>query len=65
MVGPNIGWSNAVPDATANVAFSISGSTLSFTGVGYHDKVTPFSLKEILTLTKFHRTGVISPSPRT
>jgi hypothetical protein len=39
MVGPNIGWSNAVPDADAIADFKIGGSRLAFRGVGYHDKV--------------------------
>lgn len=38
-VGPNIGWSNALPDAIASVDFDIDGSHLAFQGVGYHDKV--------------------------
>jgi hypothetical protein len=42
MVGPNIGWSNAVPDAVGTVDFKIAGSDFAWTGVGYHDKV--FSL---------------------
>lgn len=37
---PHVGWSNAVPDATATVDLSFSDNTrLNFTdGVGYHDK---------------------------
>lgn len=42
-VGPNIGWSNAMPDAIASVDFRIDGSRLAFQGVGYHDKVNPSS----------------------
>ena len=38
-VVPHLGWANAVPDAFADVDFIIQGSPLSFTGVGYHDKV--------------------------
>lgn len=38
-VGPNIGWSNAIPDAVAVVDFTMDGSKLAFKGVGYHDKV--------------------------
>ncbi|KAH8816911.1 hypothetical protein F5884DRAFT_239232 [Xylogone sp. PMI_703] len=37
-VGPNVGWSNAVPDAVGDVNFVIHGSRLAFTGVAYHDK---------------------------
>jgi hypothetical protein len=54
MVGPNIGWSNAVPDATALVDFTISGTKLAFTGVGYHDKVCaflPFETRIFLTFS--------------
>lgn len=43
MVGTNIGWSNAIPDAVGVVDFQIGGSALVFTGVGYHDKVIRFS----------------------
>jgi hypothetical protein len=39
-VGPNIGWSNAMPDAVGTVNFNILGSSLNFTGVAYHDKVS-------------------------
>lgn len=39
MVGPNIGWANAIPDAIGIVDVTINGSSLAFTGVGYHDKV--------------------------
>lgn len=39
MVGPNIGWSNAVPDAIGTVNFTFEGTKLEFTGVAYHDKV--------------------------
>ncbi|ROV95955.1 hypothetical protein VMCG_07980 [Cytospora schulzeri] len=37
---PHVGWSNAIPDATATVNISFSdNTTLRFTdGVGYHDK---------------------------
>lgn len=45
LVGPNTGWSNAVPDAIGDVDFNIAGSSLAFTGVAYHDKVvSPFNL---------------------
>ncbi|KAL2007501.1 hypothetical protein VTN00DRAFT_8939 [Thermoascus crustaceus] len=37
-VAPHIGWSNAVPDATATVNLTIQGEPLTFRGVGYHDK---------------------------
>lgn len=36
---PNIGWVSAVPDGRATVKFDIAGTTLAFSGVGYHDKV--------------------------
>ncbi|GKT48754.1 tyrosinase ustQ [Colletotrichum spaethianum] len=35
---PNVYWSNAVPDAVATADFTIAGSSLRFTGNGYHDK---------------------------
>jgi hypothetical protein len=38
-VGPNIGWSNAVPDAVGLVDFAFGDTKLAFTGVAYHDKV--------------------------
>jgi hypothetical protein len=37
-VGPNIGWSNALPDADASVDFTLNGKRFAFEGVGYHDK---------------------------
>lgn len=39
MVAPNIGWSNAIPDAVGNVEFQVNGDKLCFQGVGYHDHV--------------------------
>ena len=39
MVTPEIGWANAVPDAVADVDFTLGGVKLAFKGVGYHDKV--------------------------
>ena len=38
-IGPNIGWANAVPDAISTVDLLVSGSNVTYTGVGYHDKV--------------------------
>lgn len=35
---PHIGWSNAVPDAVAEVNFTINGTQLAFKGPGYHDQ---------------------------
>ncbi|KAJ7732685.1 hypothetical protein B0H16DRAFT_1770072 [Mycena metata] len=37
-VGPEIGWSNAIPDAMSSVELTVNGTSLSFTGAGYHDK---------------------------
>lgn len=37
---PNVGWASLVPDAVGSVDMSIQGSTLSFQGRGYHDKVS-------------------------
>lgn len=37
MVAPNIGWSNAIPDAVGDVEFQVNGEKLCFQGVGYHD----------------------------
>ncbi|KAJ4155159.1 hypothetical protein LMH87_000416 [Akanthomyces muscarius] len=34
---PGGGWSNVVPGGAATVNFTIHGSWLSFTGLGYHD----------------------------
>jgi len=39
MVAPEIGWANAVPDAVADIDFTLGGVKLAFKGVGYHDKV--------------------------
>lgn len=50
MVAPNIGWSNAMPDADGDVDFTILGTRLKFNGVAYHDKVFfKMSVIEILT----------------
>lgn len=39
LVGPHIGWSNAIPDAVGLVDFEIMGSKYAWTGNAYHDKV--------------------------
>ncbi|KAJ7318403.1 hypothetical protein DFH08DRAFT_892483 [Mycena albidolilacea] len=38
LVGPNIGWANAVPDANASVDLVVGGVPLKFGGSGYADK---------------------------
>ncbi|KAF7791461.1 hypothetical protein EIP86_002477 [Pleurotus ostreatoroseus] len=35
---PTIGWLNAMPDANATVNLNINGTSLQFSGAGYHDK---------------------------
>jgi hypothetical protein len=35
---PNVGWANAIPDSNAVVDLTIGNNSLSFTGLGYHDK---------------------------
>lgn len=39
-LGPSFGWANALPDANAQVDFVINGTKVTFSGVGYHDKVS-------------------------
>ncbi|MCJ1473861.1 hypothetical protein MMC13_002514 [Lambiella insularis] len=42
---PGVGWANAVPDAAATVELDVNGTSVNFSGVGYHDKnwgITPF-----------------------
>ena len=36
---PGVGWANSIPDADVTVNMTVHGSTLSFIGTGYHDKV--------------------------
>jgi hypothetical protein len=43
MVAPNIGWSNAIPDAVGDVDFHVNGEKYAFQGNAYHDHVR-FSL---------------------
>ncbi|KAI9046947.1 hypothetical protein LZ554_009022 [Drepanopeziza brunnea f. sp. 'monogermtubi'] len=38
LLGPHIGWSNAIPDAEGTVDFTIFGSRLKFSGAAYHDQ---------------------------
>lgn len=40
---PNLGWFNAVPDATGKVDLTANGTKAQFSGPGYHDKVRNFS----------------------
>ncbi|MCJ1383439.1 hypothetical protein MMC17_006553 [Xylographa soralifera] len=35
---PGIGWTNAVPDAAAQVELDVNGTTVKFIGIGYHDQ---------------------------
>ncbi|KAH8775088.1 hypothetical protein BGZ57DRAFT_762719 [Hyaloscypha finlandica] len=37
MVAPNIGWSNAIPDAAGEVDFEVNGEKFQFNGSAYHD----------------------------
>jgi hypothetical protein len=39
MVAPNIGWSNAIPDAVGDVDFVVNGEAFNFHGSAYHDHV--------------------------
>ena len=41
---PHVGWANAVPDPQATVDFEIGGTTLAFSGAGYHDNVRAIDL---------------------
>lgn len=38
-LAPKFGFANAVPDGSAKVDLVLNGSSLSFTGIGYHDHV--------------------------
>ncbi|KAK5683567.1 hypothetical protein LTS10_005100 [Elasticomyces elasticus] len=38
LIIPHVGWVNAIPDALTSVDFTINGSSLQFSGAGYHDK---------------------------
>jgi hypothetical protein len=38
-LAPKFGFANAVPDGNAKVDLVLNGSSLSFTGIGYHDHV--------------------------
>ena len=61
LVGPNIGWSNAMPDAEGQADFKVNGSSLAFTGIAYHDKVISDSrLLRYLANSLGTRTGVIN-----
>ncbi|KAJ3551130.1 hypothetical protein NM688_g4908 [Phlebia brevispora] len=34
----NLGWVNAIPDANATVSLDVNGTTVQFSGFGYHDQ---------------------------
>jgi hypothetical protein len=38
---PNVGWSNAIPDAVSEVHLIVNGTEVNFSGVGYHDSTAP------------------------
>ena len=38
-IAPKFGFSNAIPDGNAKVDLVLNGSSLTFTGIGYHDQV--------------------------
>ena len=59
MVAPNIGWSNAIPDAVGDVDFHVNGEKYSFQGSAYHDHVR-FSLGFQLLTNDHFRTGEAS-----
>jgi hypothetical protein len=50
-IAPQIGWSNAIPDSISNANFTVGGEDFSFTGYGYHDKVSSFCLWTHFLLT--------------
>jgi hypothetical protein len=47
-IAPHIGWANAMPGAEADVQLNVHGEELSFTGLGYHDKVYTLSSRGLL-----------------
>jgi hypothetical protein len=75
MVAPNIGWSNAIPDAVGDVDFHVNGEKYSFQGVAYHDHVNlscRFFFSSLLTIVselgssaipKQRRTGALGSWP--
>jgi hypothetical protein len=63
MVAPEIGWANAVPDAVADVDFTLAGTKVAFRGVGYHDKVFISSDLVSSMVDPIFRTGAINRSP--
>jgi hypothetical protein len=59
---PNVGWSNAVPDAVAEVHIEVNGTKVDFSGVGYHDSAIPKpSLNDVHT-DRNQRIGAMCPS---
>lgn len=50
-IAPHIGWVNLVPDAVGVVDMNIRGSSLSFQGPGYHDKVSTVPSENCRRLT--------------
>ncbi len=38
-LAPKFGFANAIPDGNTKVDLVLNGSSLSFTGIGYHDQV--------------------------
>lgn len=48
---PGVGWANSIPDADVTVNITVHGSTLSFIGTGYHDKVPTTTHPALLILT--------------
>jgi hypothetical protein len=59
---PNVGWSNAVPDAVSEVHLEVNGTKVDFSGVGYHDSTFPNLFEMILDTDETQRTGAMRPS---
>ncbi len=60
---PNVGWSNAIPDAVSEVHLLVNDTKIDFTGVGYHDS-TSSTLSRPEMLTKAQKIGAINLSQK-
>jgi len=54
---PNVGWSNAVPDAISEVHLTVNGTNVDFSGVGYHDSMIRIFFSNYSILIKSRELG--------
>ncbi|KAG9007990.1 hypothetical protein FRB94_008315 [Tulasnella sp. JGI-2019a] len=59
LVGPGLGWANALPSATASATITIAGQTFTISGTGYHDSNFGNQATQLIVATWYWGRGVV------